>query len=77
MSGPFDMIFCRNVMIYFKRDLQDQINEIFHSALSSDGFLVYGKTETILGSSACLFERYNIVERVYRKVVPEGNLKNG
>src|SRR6185436_1228233 len=44
--GPFDLVVCRNVMIYFDRESQDRLIDRFHGALAPGGFLVLGKTET-------------------------------
>jgi chemotaxis protein methyltransferase CheR len=47
--GPFDLVLCRNVLIYFevpvKRDVLDRIAKRLHS----DGFLLLGAAETVLG----------------------------
>jgi chemotaxis protein methyltransferase CheR len=49
--GPFDMIFCRNVLIYFaeatKRDILKRLSEV----LVPDGYLALGGAETVLGLS--------------------------
>ncbi|HKS06568.1 MAG TPA: protein-glutamate O-methyltransferase CheR [Gemmatimonadaceae bacterium] len=67
-NGPFQLVVCRNVMIYFDRPSQDQLMERFHSVLSPGGFLVLGKTETLFGAPR---DRFTIVkqrERIYRRV---------
>ncbi|MFH1776703.1 MAG: CheR family methyltransferase [Candidatus Omnitrophota bacterium] len=61
-----DVIFCRNVLIYFERNLQEKLFYIFHKALRSGGYLVIGKVETILPTVSDLFEAVNIRERIYR-----------
>lgn len=47
MQGPFDVIFCRNVMIYFDRKSQEQIINTFLKLLSLRGFLILGHSESI------------------------------
>ncbi len=48
MKGPFDVIFCRNVMIYFDRRVrQGLINEIGR-LLRPDGYLLIGHSETLM-----------------------------
>ncbi len=42
-----DIIFCRNVMIYFNRDIQKEIVERFYNCLVSGGFLFIGHAETL------------------------------
>ncbi len=49
MSGPFDVIFCRNVMIYFDKPTQKQLFEKFHSLLSNSGYLLIGHSESMHG----------------------------
>lgn len=47
ISGPFDAIFCRNVMIYFDKPTQRKILERFHPLLRSDGLLFMGHSESL------------------------------
>ena len=53
----FDLILCRNVIIYFNYGLQNKIFELFHSNLRTDGFLMLGLHESILGPFATKFEK--------------------
>lgn len=64
----FDMILCRNVTIYFSRELQDKLYMDFYSALNNRGYLVMGKTETLIGKSRELFEIVDNRERIYQKI---------
>jgi chemotaxis protein methyltransferase CheR len=50
-SGKFDMIFCRNVMIYFDDEMKNHVLKRFHHHLSRDGHLFQGHSETMFGSS--------------------------
>ncbi|MPM67993.1 hypothetical protein SDC9_114919 [bioreactor metagenome] len=63
----FDLIICRNVMIYFKKEIQEQLQLNFHLALNKSGFLVIGKAETLLGTASNRFKPYNARERLYIK----------
>jgi len=45
----FDIIFCRNVMIYFERDTQNQLLQQFARQLNTDGYLFLGHSESITG----------------------------
>lgn len=47
--GQFDMVFCRNVLIYFDEDMKKRIFNGITNLLPSDGFLVLGGAETVLG----------------------------
>ena len=45
INGPFDIIFCRNVMIYFDRETQTNILRRFASQMKPDGLLFAGHSE--------------------------------
>jgi chemotaxis protein methyltransferase CheR len=47
IHGPFDVIFCRNVLIYFKEDITNTILAKFHDLLDAQGFLVLGYSENL------------------------------
>lgn len=66
MSG-FDIIFCRNVTIYFEKELQETLYMDFYNGLNENGFFVMGKTETLLGPSKDRFKPFNAKERIYCK----------
>jgi two-component system CheB/CheR fusion protein len=63
-----DVIFCRNVFIYFNRDQQARVLEVFHSALSRGGYLVLGRSEKLAPAATDLFETVSGRDRVYRKI---------
>lgn len=48
MSGPFDVIFCRNVLIYFSRETKASLLDRFVQKLVPGGFLYLGHSEPIL-----------------------------
>lgn len=53
VKGPFQVIFCRNVAIYFDRDVQERIWSGFADRLESpDGFLAIGHSERLTGPAA-------------------------
>ena len=47
--GKFDIIFCRNVLIYFSADVKAKILSQFAGALNSGGYLVLGASESLTG----------------------------
>lgn len=49
--GPFDIVFCRNVLIYFDVPTKADIMGRIHGVLAQDGFMVLGGAETVLGIS--------------------------
>jgi chemotaxis protein methyltransferase CheR len=54
--GPFDLVFCRNVMIYFDSETKKQILKEIHGTLVRGGWLLLGGAESALGFEE-LFER--------------------
>ena len=66
--GGYQLITCRNVLIYFDRDTQERLLARFHSALAPSGFLVLGKVETLLGPVRSQFAAVDARERVFRRV---------
>jgi chemotaxis protein methyltransferase CheR len=53
----FDLIACRNVVIYFSEEAKRRLNQNFHKSLKKDGVLFIGGTETMLDASELGFER--------------------
>lgn len=53
----FDLISCRNVLIYHNQKLQTRIIEGFHNNLHADSFLLLGVHESILGVNAAKFKK--------------------
>jgi len=49
MKGPFNVIFCRNVMIYFDRPTQQRLVNRFWDLLEPGGFLFVGHSEGLSG----------------------------
>lgn len=47
-KNPFDIIFCRNVMIYFDREVQERLVNNFYSALGNNGLLFIGHSESLI-----------------------------
>jgi chemotaxis protein methyltransferase CheR len=64
---PYDLIVCRNVVIYFERQAQERLFQVFVDALAPGGVLLLGKVETLFGPAR---ERLKLVdprERIYTK----------
>jgi chemotaxis protein methyltransferase CheR len=62
------LVSCRNVLIYFNRELQDRAVGLFREALVHRGFLGLGQKETLqFGAHADAFEPWVQGQRIYRK----------
>ena len=48
--NQFDLIVCRNVLIYFNKSLQDNVLQMFYSSLTENGILAIGSKETLMFS---------------------------
>ena len=60
MRGPFDVIMCRNVVIYFGEDTQTEIWRRFTPLLTPTGFLYIGHSERVTGPAAKCFNSTGI-----------------
>jgi chemotaxis protein methyltransferase CheR len=62
------LVSCRNVLIYFDRDLQDRAISLFKGSLARKGFLGLGSKETLrFSSSVDAFSEFAHDERIYQK----------
>ena len=67
--NEFHGIFCRNVMIYFNRTLQERVHRLFYESLLTYGYLGLGRSESIrFTPHASAFEEVSEREKLYRKV---------
>jgi chemotaxis protein methyltransferase CheR len=67
--NEFNVITCRNVMIYFAQPLQERVHGLFYDSLAMFGVLALGQKETIRFSPhEKSFEELDADERLYRKV---------
>lgn len=66
--GEMQVILCRNVIIYFNRDLQKRVFRLFHDSLDIGGFLCLGSKES-LRFSGCSdsFDAIEERQRIFRK----------
>ncbi len=63
-----DLVLCRNVMIYFSRELQQRLMQNFHKALRENGTFLTGKTETLLGPARQIFRATSSKARAFQRV---------
>jgi chemotaxis protein methyltransferase CheR len=62
-----DLIMCRNLLIYFKREVQHRIIMALAGGMAEGGYLVLGKTETMATALRCLFRVTDLSEHIYQK----------
>lgn len=68
--GEMHLILCRNVLIYFDRDLQNKVLKLFHDSLVPGGYLCLGSKESIRYTDVeKLFDIVSASEKIYRKKV--------
>ena len=67
--SEFNVIFCRNVLIYFDKELQQRVHGLFYESLVNFGILALGAKESLRFSKyePC-YERLDPSEKIYRKV---------
>jgi len=64
MSGPFDLIFCRNVVIYFNKPTQQVLFDRYAGLLDEGGHLFLGHSETMFQKT----DRYRLIGKtIYQK----------
>jgi len=66
--GEMNLILCRNVMIYFNKDLQDRVLTLFNHSLRTHGFLCLGSKESL--NFSCIVDFFKPVvkkHRIYQK----------
>ena len=63
----YDLILCRNVVIYFERQRQERLFRTFAEALAPGGHLILGKVETLFGPARDRLTLVDPRERVYRR----------
>jgi len=67
--NTFNVILCRNVMIYFDRALQTRVHQLFHDSLERFGILALGHKESIRFTGIeDAYEELDAQEKLYRKV---------
>ena len=72
LSSPenkFDIIFCRNVLIYYDKVAQELLLKKFHSCLKNDGYLILGSDEILIGrKTENIFYPVMPREKIFQKI---------
>jgi len=72
LVGTMDVIFCRNVLIYFDQMSRKKVVEIFHERLMNGGYLLLGHAESLINLSTAFTLRHFKHDMVYQKPVKKG-----
>lgn len=67
LFGKMDVIFCRNVIIYFDQSAKKRLIEAFYKSLSQGGFLLLGHSESLMNISTAFALRHLQNDMVYQK----------
>jgi chemotaxis methyl-accepting protein methylase len=65
--APYDLVVCRNVVIYFERQAQERLFQVFVDSLVPGGVLLLGKVETLFGPARDRLTLVDPRERIYTK----------
>ena len=65
--NEFQLIVCRNVLIYFGRPLQERVHDLFLESLARFGVLALGHKESVVGSHEDRYEVLDATEKLYRR----------
>lgn len=66
--NEFQVISCRNVLIYFNTDLQKRVIELFYNSLANFGFLCLGAKETLRSTETGRFKVIDKKNNIYQKI---------
>jgi len=66
--NEFDIIICKNVLIYFEHQLQKRVFQLFYDSLKFGGYLVLGKSESMIAEFLPHFEEWSSSCNIYKKV---------
>lgn len=67
--NEFHVILCRNVLIYFNKELQTKVHELFYQSLCNLGILGLGDKESLSSSRVVdLYEPINTKQKLYKKI---------
>jgi chemotaxis methyl-accepting protein methylase len=65
--NEFQLILCRNVLIYFEPELQRRVHRLLHESLSADGFLVLGRSEALPQELRASYADVDAREKIFQR----------
>jgi chemotaxis protein methyltransferase CheR len=66
--GTFDMVLCRNLLIYFSRELQNEVLSRITKTILPGGYLILGESESLIGDAASEFSTLDSRNKIFRKI---------
>lgn len=72
LVGTVDVIFCRNVLIYFDHPSRKKVIDMFYERLADGGYLLLGHAESLINLSTAFSLRHFKYDMVYQKPVKKG-----
>jgi len=72
LVGTVDVIFCRNVLIYFDYPSRKKVIDMFYERLADGGYLLLGHAESLINLSTAFSLRHFKYDMVYQKPVKKG-----
>ena len=72
LIGTVDIIFCRNVLIYFDHASRKKVVEMFNERLADGGYLLLGHAESLINLSTAFTLRHYKYDMVYQKPIRKG-----
>ncbi|MDA3797655.1 MAG: protein-glutamate O-methyltransferase CheR [Kiritimatiellae bacterium] len=67
--GTFNLILCRNVLIYFSVESQIKVQKNLYNSLATRGILILGHAETLCQELNQKFKIINLEHRIYQKII--------
>ncbi|MDD2499844.1 MAG: protein-glutamate O-methyltransferase CheR [Geobacter sp.] len=77
MLGSFDLVFCRNVIIYFDQPAKKKVVESFYQVLRDSGYLLLGHSESLMNITTLFNLRHFKNDMVYQKPVSRSTVTGG
>lgn len=74
--GPYDIIFCRNLLIYLDRPTQERVMQTLHRLLTPTGYLFVGPAETTLASECGFNATGHQMAFAFRNSPPDATFRN-
>lgn len=65
--NEFELILCKNTIIYFDENLKDRVFKLFYKSLYKNGYLILGDSERIVDTNKNLFN--NLKSNIYRRII--------